>query len=57
MINLSGYEENVEKSKQIDPVLMSIGKLIFLISGWNENQKDNCKNYMRHIDSFKWEPK
>lgn len=33
MINLSGYEENVEKSKQIDPVLVSIGKLIFLISG------------------------
>ena len=57
MIYFSRYKKNVEKSKQINPILMSVRKLIFLVSSWNENKKNDCKNDMRHIDSFKWEPK
>ena len=57
MINFSRYEKNVEKSKQINPILMSVWVLIFLVSGWNENKKNNCENDKRNIDSFKWEPK
>ena len=57
MIYFSRYKKNVEKSKQINPILMSVRKLIFLVSSWNENKKNDCKNDMTYIDSFKWEPK